>query len=33
MIDVLMWDLLYSGAGAALGAVCLFGIMWLADWP
>jgi len=33
VIDALLLDLLYSGAGAALGAVCVFGLMWLADWP
>ena len=33
MIDQLLLDWIYSGAGAALGAVVLFGVMWLADWP
>jgi hypothetical protein len=33
VIDVLLLDLLYSAAGAALGALVLFGLMWLADWP
>lgn len=33
MIDALLLDLIYSGAGAAIGAAILFGLMWLADWP
>ena len=33
MIDSILLDWIYSGAGAALGAVVLFGVMWLADWP
>jgi hypothetical protein len=33
MIDALLLDWLFSGLGTAAGAVVLFGLMWLADWP
>ena len=33
MIDALLLDMLYSGLGALSGAVVLYGLMWLADWP
>ena len=33
MIDALLLDWCYSGLGALSGAVVLYGLMWLADWP
>lgn len=33
VIDALLLDMLYSGLGALSGAVVLYGLMWLADWP